>query len=361
VSEPGAEAEGAHAVPEVVVHAYRALDAGFETIEGGAGLIHRTLHLRTRDGREFVLQRVSEVFAPGIHENIERVGAHLRSRGVPCLALEPTREGRCFLDLGPQGRWRLMTRLDGVSFDRAQSAAQIESASELVGRFHRALDDFREPLEPMGLPFRDTAHYRAQLAAALAAHADGEERHAVAALHEALEAGFERLGAPPRTASRVIHGDLKISNVLFASREPPGRDRAVALIDLDTLMRAPLWCEWGDAWRSWCNVRDEDALDARFDFDVFEASLRGFRAGYGRGLDAAERASLVDATERLALELAVRYATDALEQRYFAWDRERFSSAHAHNLRRARGQLALFEAARAARSRRAAVIDVALG
>ncbi len=360
MSPSRAPAAADDAVPEAVARAFPALDAGFERLAGSTGLLHRTFHLRARDGRAYVLQRVSDVFAPGIHANIARVSAHLRARGVPSLELAPTREGGLFLDLGEEGRWRLLVRIDGVSFDRAQSSAQIESAAEAVGHFHRALDDFDAPLAPMGIPFRDTALYRERLAAALSAHGDPVEREAVARLRAALDAGFAALGAPIDAPPRVIHGDLKISNVLFASAEPPGRDRAVALIDLDTLMRAPLWCEWGDAWRSWCNVRDEDELDARFDLEVFEASLRGFRRGYGRAISAAERASLVDATERIALELAVRYATDALEQRYFAWNPDRFPTAHAHNLRRARGQLALYEAARGVRDRRSEAIEARL-
>ena len=110
-------------------------------------------------------------------------------------------------------------------------------------------------------------------------------------------------------------------------------------------MRGPLWSEWGDAWRSWCNGGGEDDDEASFDLEVFEASVRGFVHGYGGGLTASEQASLVHATERIALELAARYATDMLEESYFAWDRARFPRAGAHHRVRAHAQLALFEAA----------------
>ena len=69
-----------------------------------------------------------------------------------------------------------------------------------------------------------------------------------------------------------------------------------------------------------------------------------------------ERESLVDATERMALELATRYATDVLEGRYFAWDEKRFADGAAHNLVRAEGQISLFEAARAVRRERERVL-----
>ena len=50
----------------------------------------------------------------------------------------------------------------------------------------------------------------------------------------------------------------------------------------------------------------------------------------------------------MALELAVRFAADALRESYFGWDAERFESCGHHNLVRARGQLDVARQARAA-------------
>ena len=51
--------------------------------------------------------------------------------------------------------------------------------------------------------------------------------------------------------------------------------------------------------------------------------------------------SLADAIPNIALELAARFARDALEERYFAWDADAFAHAWQHNLQRARGQISL--------------------
>lgn len=350
----------AETIPEAVIRAFPALDAGFEVMPGAVGLLHETRHLRTAAGDGFVLQRVSDVFAPAIHENIRAVTGHLADAGLETFRLVPTRTGALCFEGGAHGRWRLMTRLTGRSFDRVESIAQVASAAELVGRFHAALDDFDAPLEPMGMPFHDTAHERRALASALADHAGHPRRAEVEALRAKIDEAFEALGPAPSGRERVIHGDLKISNVLFAGAEPPERDRAVALIDFDTLMRAPLWVEWGDAWRSWCNRRGEDEEEASFDLEVFEASVRGFASGYGARVDAEEALSLESAVERIALELATRYATDALEERYFAWDARRFESAAMHNITRARGQIVLCRRASAVRDARRAILADAL-
>jgi aminoglycoside phosphotransferase (APT) family kinase protein len=153
-------------------------------------------------------------------------------------------------------------------------------------------------------------------------------------------------------APRVCHGDLKFSNLLFADHEPPASERAVCLIDLDTVGPLSLAYELGDAWRSWCNRAGEDTTVARLDLDVMRASLEGYREGLGGGLDAETRHALVLGVEWVSLELAARFAADALVESYFGWDARRFPGRGEHNLVRARGQWALhgaFVATRAAR------------
>jgi Ser/Thr protein kinase RdoA (MazF antagonist) len=299
---------------------------------------------------------VSDVFAPEIHENIAAVTHHLRQRGLVTFELVPTKEGALCAEFGLHGRWRLLTHLDGISFEEVQSRAQARSAAELIGRFHAALDDFEAPLAPMGIPFRNTALYLARMDRALDEHAGHRLGEPVRGIAQQIHTGFERLGPPMAAPERVIHGDLKLANILFEGSEPPARDRALALIDFDTLMRAPLWSEWGDAWRSWCAVGGDENEERSFDLAIFESSVEGFVAGYPRRLSTVERDSLVLATERIALELAARFATDALEESYFAWDEARYSAAGEHHLVRARGQLGLFEAAWACRSERAAIL-----
>ncbi|WP_437525306.1 hypothetical protein WME79_38000 [Sorangium sp. So ce726] len=71
-------------------------------------------------------------------------------------------------------------------------------------------------------------------------------------------------------------------------------------------------------------------------------------AGYreARPLGAEEREALVDAAERIALELAARFCRDAFEDRYFGWDPARFPTRIAHDLHRVAGQLSLARSAR---------------
>jgi Ser/Thr protein kinase RdoA (MazF antagonist) len=170
----------------------------------------------------------------------------------------------------------------------------------------------------------------------------------VAAVARGVEQAFAALPPAPRVPRRIIHGDLKFNNVLFAGEGGAAAERAVAVIDLDTLVHLPLWMELGDAWRSWCNRAGEDEPEAEFDRELFRVALEAYLGSGSLELDAQEHASLRDAVERMALELAARFAADALRESYFGWDPQRFDSCGHHNLVRARGQLDVARQARAA-------------
>ncbi len=316
-----------------------------------SGLINQSFHVRA-GSVDYLLQRVSDIFAPEIQENIRSVAEHLAARGFCVAQLLPTTTGELSAFFGELGRWRLMEHLGGASFDTLVSIPQARSAAELVGRFHAALLDFDRPIAPMGIPYRNTPLYLGALRDALARHSDHRLYDSTARLAARLFEAFDAMGAPPAVPERVIHGDLKLSNVLFESAEGPGRDRAFALVDFDTLMRGTLWMELGDAWRSWCNAGGEDAARPRFDLEVFAASCEGFSAGFGTPLDPVERESLETGPERITLELCARFAADALEESYWGWDPHLFPARGEHNAARAEGQWQLFEATRSTRARR---------
>jgi len=354
--EPGWQSDAeSELLPDGLRRAFPALEDGFDVRALTGGNLHRSLHVRV-GAEEYVLQRVSDVFSPAIHDNIQLVSRHLAERGVCTSSLLSARDGAPSIEIEGHGRWRLMRHLGGVSFRRVQSVEQARSAGRLAGRFHAAMRDFAEPLAPMGIPYRDTPHYLRALREALAAHANHRLAAEIAPLAERVLATFEDLGSPIAVEDRVIHGDLKLDNLLFESTTPPGRDRAFALIDLDTLMRAPLWVELGDAWRSWCNAAGEDTTEARFEMSFFEAASRGFFDGYSSPLSEADLDSLATAPERVCLELCARYATDALEESYFNWDESNFATRGEHNVVRAFGQWAFYEAIRDCRPEREEIL-----
>ncbi|MEE2673533.1 MAG: aminoglycoside phosphotransferase family protein [Myxococcota bacterium] len=311
------------------------------------GLIHETWHVLDGE-RGYVLQRLNPIFSLGVHDNIEAVTSRLVERGVLTPRLCRTRDGSLFVDLGDPGRrFRLMTEVQGRAFDTCPSPAHAASAGRLVGRFHTALDGLDHDFAPLGFVFHDTGRHFEDLDRAIETHRDHRMRSEVVALarrlHE-VRAGWTPLDGVP---NRVVHLDLKFNNLLLDDA-----GEACCLIDLDTLSRAPLWVELGDAWRSWCNRRQEYEPEAELDVEVFEASAAAWREAVALEMDAAEIASLAHGIERLSIELAARFAADVLDESYFGWNRDRFASAGEHNLSRARGQLSLHDQARETRADR---------
>jgi Ser/Thr protein kinase RdoA (MazF antagonist) len=293
----------------------------------------------------WVVQRVNHaIFRPEVHSDIAAVTAHLAARGRATPRLLPTDAGG-LCEVTDEGEiWRVMDYLPGLTVHRVDSPARARAAGALVADFHAAVDDLEWDYRHVRPGAHDTVAHVAALATARAApRTTAPEADAAQTLADAIAADWTtwdgRLDLPLRHA----HGDLKISNLRFSAD-----GRGLCLLDLDTLGRFSLDVELGDAFRSWCNPVGEDANDTTFDLAVFEAAVQGYASA--RAFTPDERAALVTGVERIALELASRFCRDVFEDRYFGWNAERFPSRVAHNLFRARGQLALARSVRAQRS-----------
>jgi Ser/Thr protein kinase RdoA (MazF antagonist) len=205
----------------------------------------------------------------------------------------------------------------------------------VLGEFHAALDDYAAPLGNQRPTVHELSRHLGYLRDALGAHAAHADHAAVAALASDIFALADAMGSLPELPVRLVHGDPKISNVVFAG------GRAVCLVDLDTLARFAVPLELGDAIRSWCNLAAEDSPDSSFSLARFRAAIEGYRSGVGGLLEPREWQAIPAAAVSIAIELAARFAADALNESYFGWDRQRFGRASEHNQARAAAQLTL--------------------
>ncbi len=316
-----------------ILHAFGFEGAALSRVE--SGLIHRTFRVDTLGGASFALQAVNPIFAPEVHEDIEAVTRHLELKGLLTPLLHRTKSGGLYHRDGEE-IWRALSWIPGKSHERVQHPAMAGEAAGMLGRFHRALSDLRHSFRARRLGVHDTPRHLAALEEAVATHVGHRLRKDVAPL--AIEIMTEAAPLPDLSAipERIVHGDPKISNVLFSA----SGDRAIALVDLDTIAPMKLPLELGDALRSWGNPAGEDAPEVRFDVDIFRAALAGY-AAEGPPLSPAEIGAIVPTTRLIMLELSARFLADALHERYFGWNASRFGSRGEHNLVRARAQLAL--------------------
>jgi hypothetical protein len=293
-----------------------------------------------------VLQWVNPIFAREIHLDIDAVTRRLEVFGLITPRLLPTASGDLWHE-GEDGIWRMLSYVHGRTVHRMGGVESARSAGQMVGEFHRALADFSYRFRARKrVVSHDTPGIMNKLQQTLASCQNHALRDDASRLGEAILRAWGSWVGPLDLPSRICHGDLKISNILFETEA----DDAICLVDLDTLGPMPLPLEMGDAWRSWCNPAVEDDADgAVFDLDLFAASATSWLSA-APPLSAEEKQGMVPSIERICLELAARFCTDAVANCYFREDRRRFPAVGSHNLIRAQGQFRLAVSARSQRS-----------
>ena len=310
--------------------------AGLVRLE--AGLINTTWLATPTGGDPCVLQAVNSIFPPAINADIDIVTRHLERQGVTTPRLIPLPGGSLWLE-AQKTVWRLLTFVPGETYERLPGPDHAREAGAMLGRFHAALADFDYEFVNARLGVHDLDHHIGGLREALATHEGHASFAAVEPIGSAILSLAASLPALPAAPDRTVHGDPKISNVVFAA----DTGKAICLIDLDTLARMPLALELGDALRSWCNPSGEDSATATLNTVLYRSALAGYAPEVEPFITQDEWHGFPAAMLRITVELAARFCADALEERYFGWDADRFASASAHNQARAASQLHLAE------------------
>src|SRR5690606_16836912 len=188
------------------------------------GLINKTYVVRDDGGAPVAaLQQLHPIFAAEVNLDIEAVTAHLAARGLETPRLLRTRDGRAWVE--HEGRvWRALSWVAGESVHAVPSLAWAEAGGVLVGKYHRAVADFAYDYRFTRAGVHDTPAHLAKLRDRVAIGGDEEAKQ----LGQEILAAAAGLPALPDTAKRHVHGDLKISNLIFRD----GPVRGVCLVDL---------------------------------------------------------------------------------------------------------------------------------
>lgn len=136
---------------------------------------------------------------------------------------------------------------------------------------------------------------------------------------------------------RVTHNDTKLSNILFDK----DTDKAVCLIDLDTVMPGALAYDFGEGLRTGITTAKEDEQDLSkiyADINRFEAYTKGFLGELKDTITEEELKTLPLGLWMMTYENSIRFLTDYLNgDTYFAVN----ENIDNHNLVRAKAQLEL--------------------
>jgi Ser/Thr protein kinase RdoA (MazF antagonist) len=328
----------------------------------GNGLINDTFLVRTNevDKPDYVLQRINHCIFTDVEllqHNIELVTGHLRKKllaeGVVdidrrVLRFVPTFDGKTYHFDG-QNYWRVSVYIaDTVTVNEVTPQSSYD-CGRAFGDFQEQLIDLGEPLGETIPDFHNMELRISQLRQAVASDVAGRVKEVSKEL-ELIEAHAnemclaEQLHRQGQLPKRICHCDTKVNNMLFDKE-----GNVLCIIDLDTVMPAYIFSDYGDFLRTAANSQPEDSpeLDSiAFRWDIFEAFTQGYLESTTTFLTPVEREHLPFAVALFPMMQAVRFLTD-----YLNGDTYYKIQYPEHNLVRARNQLRYFQEVEACRAR----------
>lgn len=323
----------------------------------------------TSDPRRYILQRINtDTFEDpdGLMENITAVTEFIAKEAVKegkdplrsTMKVYETKEGKPYYEDPDGGCWRLYLFVPQTYFlEEVENKEQFYESARAFGNFQYMLNDF--PAESLNIPipnFHDTrVRYENLLKAIEKDEFDRlknvekevefvkQREDKIPYLMDLLEAGELPL--------RVTHNDTKLNNVLFDICT----DKAIVVIDLDTVMPGLALNDFGDSIRFGASTAREDEQDlskVNFDLDLYDIYTKGFLETAGKALTDKEIELLPWGAYMMTFECGIRFLTDYLEgDHYFKTSRE------GQNVDRTRTQFKLVEDYEANKDKMFAIVD----
>lgn len=295
----------------------------------------------------WLLQRLNHLVfrqPEAVMQNIRAVCEHLTGQDYPYRVVAPVAalDGK-FLQNDDGGNcWRVFPFLENTfAPEGAPDAGIAYEAARAYGAFGRALRGFPAETLAETIPgFHDTDRRWEVFLEILEenpARRVAETRPEIEAMFSAKPI-FEKISNLKKSGAlplRVTHNDTKAGNVLFDN----STRKALAVIDLDTVMPGTILSDFGDMVRTFVPDCPEDAPQApTLRLDALDALQRGFLEETGDFLTKTEKENLLLGAAWITGEQALRFLTDWLAgDTYY---KIRFPE---HNLVRTRNQLALLD------------------
>jgi Ser/Thr protein kinase RdoA (MazF antagonist) len=321
----------------------------------GSGHIHDTYLIETseKDQDDYILQRLNNrIFKniPQLQHNIERVTVHLRNkisliRGADvkreCLTLISSRDGKTWITDREGSFWRMYIFISNHHlYDIVDSAEKAYEGGIAIGRFQAMLSDLGgEPLFETIPWFHDIEKRLETFNEKVLNDPAGRVKDCLYEI-DRVNSGSEkmktilRLGREGKIPLRITHNDTKFNNILLDEN-----DKALCVIDLDTVMPGYVHYDFGDAIRTAASCAAEDEADlskVKMNTGLFEAYARGYLRETRDTLNDTEKEWLAFAPQLITYTIAVRFLTDYIDGDHY------FKIHHKHhNLQRARAQLQL--------------------
>ena len=311
-----------------------------------SGHINDTYLMETTKG-SYVLQKLNHLVFPNIPElmnNKVKVALHLaqkRNFRQQLLHFYPCNNGAYFYQDEEGNYWSLMNYIpDSKVLDRTENNGQAYEAGKAFGHFIAQLDDFdASELYEIIPDFHKMSFRFSQFDHALENASEERKKQAGGWIAQVQSSRkmmhqLEELYEQGEIPMRVTHNDTKLSNLLFNSQ-----NKAIAVIDWDTLMPGIVHYDFGDSIRSICSTATEDETDlekVQFNDAFYQSYKKGFLDELNGVLSQKEIALLPLAAQNITFIMGLRFLTDFLNN-----DTYYKTKYPLHNLDRTANQLTL--------------------
>lgn len=281
----------------------------------GHGLINDT-YLVTSTHKTFVLQRLNNsVFKQpqNIIENLETLNQFLITQANNQLQfplLLTTLDKQYYYKDSIGDYWRALTYIENsVSYLKVTDLKQAEQIGFALGHFHRLFNELPLDLLHTTLPdFHITPLYLQayQQTSASIKTSNTQSQYCADFItqYQHIAIDLEQAKQQDLLKLRVIHGDPKADNFLFANH----KQQVISLIDLDTVQSGLVHYDIGDCLRSCCQT-----LDGDFDLSFCRIILKAYLQEARHFFTSADYEFLYPAIRLLPFELGLRFYTDYLQ------------------------------------------------
>ncbi len=282
-------------------------------------------------------------------DNIVNVTEYLRNKllesgrdsETQCLTFLQCSDGKYYFFFENKC-WRIYKFIDkSYTINYIKNRSFFENAGKAFGRFQRNLSGY--PMETLHETIKDF-HNTPKRVEALEKSVAADVKSRAASVRDDIQFALDRkedakilidLYKEGLIPLRVTHNDTKLNNVLFDEET----NKAICVIDLDTIMPGFSLYDFGDAIRFGGNTTKEDDpnLDnVNISIELFRSYTKGFLATCAKALTKTEVEYLAFSAKLMTYECGVRFLTDYLDGDVY------FKTEYPdHNLVRARNQFKL--------------------
>lgn len=315
------------------------------------GLINTTYLLEDKDqGKKFILQKINHhVFKQPeiIINNHLMINELLRSNNYHFQIIEPipSLTHQLLVKDANDEPWRMLSFVENsITFLTAPSLQTAFEAAKTFSYFLNTVNTEKLPAIEDTLPDflnfeKRVADYKNALQNA-APHLRENAKAEIEITNQLLSLPDQwiEMEKSKQIPKRIIHADVKISNILFDQNHHP-----LAVIDLDTMMISTILYDFGTMIQSYTNTTHEDDGSAvnNFNSEMYKVVKEGFLFYLKEKLTPKESENLDYAAQVAIYIQELRFLTDYLNGSTY------YSITHPeHNLDRTKNQLELLKGLR---------------